>query len=150
MKDKFIRIVPPISFFVIAVFDLAAVALTAVSVANITKRLDFYSVCFVIIQAVIIIVAALTTREQLKNGVLFKADGLEFTALDENNEFKYSEIERAEVFKDTTPSFKKRLVQRYSSVILYLKDGSVATIELGLTTKRALIKTEQELNERLK
>ncbi len=148
MNRKMIRILSPLSVMMVAVFDIAAIALGAFSVKKLLEQVDFYTVSFLVIELIVLVVAVLTTRELLKNGVRFDDTALEFTGLDENNRFAYEAIEKIDTHKDTKVSLKKNFVERYSSIILYTKDGTVTTVELGLTTKRKLKKIENEIKKR--
>ncbi len=149
MKNKFIRCVSPISLAVIALFDAASLTLIAIAVYSLTKAVNFYSVAFAVIMAVDLFAALLATKNLMKSGVLFSDTAVEFTGIDENNIFEYSQIISVETFKDSSASFKKNAVKRYSSIILFLNDNSVATIELGLTTRKKLKEIENELKSRI-
>ena len=150
MKDKFIRVTSPPALLFTVCFDAVVLFLCVLATARLFQGIRFYSVAFAVIAAILVPVAVLTTREQMKNGVHFRDKKIEFTGLDEHNVYAYADIEKAEVYKDTGASLKKNFVERYSSVILYLKNGEVATVELGVTTKSTLKKIENELQERIK
>ena len=150
MKNKFIRIIPLLSALVVAVLDAGAVFLGYFAYKKLSVEVNAFNVIFAIIEGLLLIVAVSTTIQIFKNGVRFFEKSVEFTGLDDNNHFLYKNIERVETHKDTDVSFKKNFVDRYSSVILYLGDGTVATVELGYTTKRKLRTIEKELNERIK
>ena len=149
MKDKFIPCVSPLSLFVIALFDIASLVMTVFAVKGIIHRPNIYNIAFFVIMVVDIVTALLATKSLMKNGVRFKENEVEFTALDNNNIYAYNDIERADFYKDTKASLKKNFVSRYSSIIFYLKDGSVATVELGLTSKRKLRIIEEEIKKRI-
>ena len=150
MKTGFIKIFSPLSLIIILFFDFSALLLGWFSVKSILKAVTFYTVSFVIIELVVTAVAVMITVQIFKNGVMFYEDRLEFTGLDDNNVFHYEDIVKAETYKDTSASLNKKYVERYSSVILRLFDGTVATVELGMTTKRQLKRIENEINNRLK
>jgi len=149
MNDKFIRTVPPLSLGIIFAFDVISVAVTVAACVNLSRNIHFLSVAFLVIMAVDIIAAVGATRNLLQNGVLFGEEKMEFTNLDDNNEFFYADIEKAEVFRDSRASLKKTYTQRYSNVILHLKDGTVATVELGATTKKKIVEIEKEIRQRI-
>lgn len=148
MKHKMVRILSPLSVLTVLMFDDAALVLGVFSVKKILVAANFYTVSFLIIELIVIAVAVLTTRELLTNGVQFDDMGLTFTGLDSNNRFAYADIAKIETHKDTKASLKKNFVDRYSSIIFYMKDGSVTTVELGLTTKRKLKQIEEEIKKR--
>ena len=149
MEHKFIRVISPITAVIVLFLDGSVLALGYYCIKKITEEANFYTISFAVIETIIGLVAVLTSAEVLKNGVRFGTAQLEFTGLDNNNVFDYDKLERVETHKDTKASFKKNFVNRYSSVILYLTDGNVATIELGMTTKRKLKKIENEINQRM-
>ena len=149
MNDKYIRTVPPLSLAIIAAFDAISAAITVAACVNLSRQISFLSIAFLVIMAVDIIAAIGATRNLLQNGVIFHEDRMEFTNLDDNNEFLYAEIKTAEVFRDSRASLKKTYTQRYSNIILHLKDGTVATVELGATTKKKLTQIEQEIKQRI-
>ena len=148
MKDKIIRTAPPSMLFLTCFFDAAVIGFLGIAVYGVIKAVSFFTIGFLVIEIIIAVVAALMTKEVLKAGVIFKSDSVEFTWLDEDNTYRYDEIESIETHKDNA-SLKKNLVERYSSVIFHLKDGSVATVEFGVTTKRKLKTVENEIKERM-
>ena len=148
MKNKFIRVLQPLSVLFLVLLDAASVLLLIPAIKRITDSLSFYSAAFLLIDLVVFVSALMSTLQSLKNGIVFSETSLVFTALDSNNVYKYTDIEKAEGVKDSKASFKKNFVDRYSSVILYLKDGSVATIELGFTTKKKLRQIISEIEKR--
>lgn len=149
MDKKFIRTVSPLTFFAVLFFDVCAAAMCVISVKKLLCESGFYTVGFVIISIITACVAVVTTVQILKNGVRFDEEGAEFTGVDKNNVFLYSDIASISSHKDTATSLKKNTVDRYSSLIFEMKDGTVATVELGLTTKRTLAKIEKEIKKRI-
>lgn len=149
MKDRFIRVISPISFCVIAVLDIAIIAFGVFAYQKITADKNIYNIMFVGIEVVAFIIGILASKEVVSNGVKFEYTKMEFTGLDENNIFEYKNIERIETNKDTKASLRKNFVDRYSSIIIHQTDGTVTTIELGLTTLKTLIKIEEEINKRI-
>lgn len=149
MKDKFIRVISPISFCVITVLDIAIIAFGVFAYQKITADKNIYNIMFVGIEVVAFIIGILASKEVVSNGVKFEYTKMEFTGLDENNIFEYKNIERIETNKDTKASLRKNFVDRYSSIIIHQTDGTVTTIELGLTTLKTLIKIEEEINKRI-
>lgn len=149
MKDKFIRIVQPLSLAFMIITSLAAALLLVLAIKRITNVITFVTVAYLVIVLSVLIISVRSIFQSLKNGVDFKKDGFTFTGLDDNNKYCYSDIIKAEAVKDTKASLKKKYVQRYSNIILYLKDDTVATIELGFTTKKKLETVLNEINSRI-
>jgi len=149
VQDKFIRIISPISLPAVLLFDGAVGYYFVVAFKKILEDESVFSALFLIIQIVAVVIAFLTTREVLRHGVKITDKSVEFTALDSNNKVFFDEIERVEVLKDTKASLKKNFVSRYSSLIFYLSDDTVLTVELGITTKKKLALIEQEITSRL-
>ena len=148
MKNKFIRIIQPLSLLALFLLDMSALLLLYLIIKRIISGVDFYSVCLIIIDMTVLITGAVSTRQLLKSGVKISEDKIEFTALDKDNLYSFSNIKKAEYHRDSKASFRKSFTDRYSSIIFYLKDGSVATVELGFTTKRTLNKIADEINKR--
>ena len=149
MKEKFLRILSPITLTVIAFLDLACICY---AVFAIKKLIDFPSanaILFFACDIIAIIVAALVTKESFSNGIKFYDDELEFTMLDNNNIYAYSDIVSVETKKDTKASFTKNFIDRQSKLILTLKNEMVITIDIGLTTKGTLEKCKEEIESRL-
>lgn len=146
----FIRIISPITLAVVVALDCAVGLLGYYCVKRIIEEQSFITISFVVIEVVAIVIALLTTKESLSNGVIIDDKKIEFTGLDENNIFEYENIEKIETSKDTSASLTKNFVDRYSKVVIRLKDESIVTIDLGLTTKGTLKKIEQELNSKIK
>lgn len=149
MEDKFIRIISPISLPVILLFDAAVGYYMYVATAKIMTDKGVFASLFFALQIVAVIVGVLATREVLRHGVRITDTYVEFTALDSDNKVRFDEIERIAVQKDTKASFTKNFVNRYSSLVFYLKDDEVLTVELGITTKRKLTQIENEINKRI-
>ena len=149
MEDKFIRVISPISLAVITAFDIAVVYYMYFAVKKYVLDRGVASSIFVVIQVAAVVLAVVTTREVLRHGVRFTSKSLEFTALDSENKVFYDEIESVSVQRDTKASLRKNFVNRYSSLVFYLKDDTVLTVELGLTTARKLTQIENEINARI-
>ncbi len=149
MKPKFIRIISPITLPVILLFDVSVGYYTYIAIRKIMVDQSEFAYIFLLLQIGAVILAVLTTREVLRHGVRVTEQYVEFTALDSDNKVRFDEIESIAVQRDTKPSFKKNFVNRYSSLIFYLNDDSVLTVELGITTKRKLQKIENEINSHL-
>ena len=148
MENKFIRIVQPLTLMFLVVLDIAAAALFILAIIRVKNAATFHAVASLIINIVVLVTAVISTIQSLKSGVKLNDESLEFTGLDNDNTYNYSDIKKAEAVKDTKASFKKNYVERYSSIILYLNDDSVATIELGYTSKKRLNQILDEINKR--
>lgn len=149
MKDRFIRVISPITIAVVACLDFAIIGIGAFAIKKIQQSIDGWTIAFLVIELFAIIIGILATKEAISNGVRFDNEKMEFTGLDDNNVFKYQEIEKIETNKDTKASLRKNFVDRYSSIIIFKKDNSVTTIELGLTTRKTLLKIADEINNRI-
>ena len=152
MKGKNYKFVRCVSIFALAVaiiLDTACAVFSVYSIISLRERADFWGIAFVVIMLFSDALGVLFTKETLSNGVKFFDDYVEFTGIDENNVYKYSDIERVEATRDTKASFRKNFVDRYSNVTLYLKDESVVCIQLGLTSGKTLKKITDELTSRL-
>lgn len=149
MKDKFLRILSPITLVVVAILDAAVIGYGIYAIKRLTAVQNATIIIFAVCDLAALIIAALVTKEVLSNGVKFHNDEMEFTGLDNDSIFAYADIEKVETEKDTKPSFVKNFVDRQSKVILTLKDERVVTIDVGLTTKNGLKKIEDEINNRI-
>ena len=149
MEDKYIRVISPISLAVVLLFDAAVGYYAYIAVRKIMVDSSVFASIFVFVQLIAVVIAVLTTREVLRHGVRITDKYVEFTALDSDNKVRFDEIESIAVQKDTKASLRKNFVNRYSSIIFYLNDDSVLTVELGLTTKRKLAQIESEINSRI-
>lgn len=149
MKNKFIRVLSPITICVIGVLDIAIIVFGVFAVEKLTNEVSKINIAFAVIEAFAIIIGALVSKEVVSNGVRFKENEFEFTGLDDNNIFKYSDIKKVESSKDTKASLKKNFVDRYSTITLYLADDTQATISLGLTTVKTLTKIQDEISKRI-
>ena len=146
MNKRFIRTASPLGIAGIICFDVLSLAAASLSVKLLIDKASFYTVSFAVIMAVDIVSAALATRYVLKSGVMLYSDRIEFTRHD-SEKYYFRDIESVQTYKDAKASLKKRFVERYSSIILHLKDGTTATVELGYTTKRKLKMIEAAIRE---
>lgn len=149
MKNRFIRCFSPITTGVTLAIIFAVILNGYYAITKIIESQNGWNICYVVIEAFAILIAALMTKEVLKNGVKFTENTVEFTGLDDNNIFEYSHIIKVEASKDTSASLKKNFVDRYSQIIIYLDDESSVTIVLGLTTKKTLNAIETEIKNRM-
>mgnify|MGYP006906603603 CR=1 FL=1 len=149
MKNKFLRILSPITLVVVAILDTAVIGYGIHAIKRLIAVQNATIIIFAVCDLAALIIAALVTKEVLSNGVKFYGDEMEFTGLDNDSIFVYADIEKVETERDTKPSFVKNFIDRQSKVILTLKDERVVTIDVGLTTKNGLKKIEDEINNRI-
>ncbi|MCI9144720.1 MAG: hypothetical protein HFJ97_00005 [Eubacterium sp.] len=149
MKDKFLRILSPITLAVVAILDAAVIGYGIYAIKRLIAVQNTTIIIFALCDLAALIIAVLVTKEVLSNGVKFYSDEMEFTGLDKDSIFAYADIEKVETEKDTKPSFVKNFIDRQSKVILTLKDERVVTVDVGLTTKNGLAAIEKEINERI-
>lgn len=149
MKQKFIRILSPITFAVVAALDIAVVGFGIFAVKKIITAQSAAIIFFAVIEIFAIIVGVLVTKEILKNGVIFYDDKFEFTGIDDKNIFTYESISGIEIYHDTSASLTKNFVDRHALVIVTANDETVTTVDIGLTTKRTLKKIKSELERHI-
>ena len=147
MKNKFIRVIQPLTLLSLILLILCSIAILCIGIKLIINNVNFYSVCILIISITVLLTAVASLIKNMKNGVTFDDSGFRFSGPDGENEFGYFYVTKAEGHRDAKVSFKKSFTDRYSSVILHLKDGSIVTVELGFTTKRNLDKIVDEINK---
>lgn len=145
MKNKFYRIISPVTFLVVLVLDISVIAYAVFAVKKLLENLSVYSVIFAIIDLFAIVVGALVSKYVISQGIVFNETSFEFTALDENNIFNYDDIASIKINKDTKESLKKNFNDRQSQIIIEEKDGKVTTVDIGLTSMKKLKKIENEI-----
>lgn len=148
MKEKFIRIISPITLVVVLLLDCATVCFSVIAVKKTIQQISAVHFAFDFIMLVVFAAAVLVTKSTLTAGVKFSGDGLEFTAIDNDNVFSYADIERVETKRDSKASLTKNFNDRHSYILLHLTQDRIAAIDIGLTTKRTLAKIEKEINLR--
>lgn len=149
MENKFINIIPPAQTAILILLDSSAIGLTGFCCYRLLHILDFYGIAGIVISLILLVIGALTTKTLFQTGIYFKENEIEFTGLDEHNCFAYSDIQKFSLHKDTEASLKKNIIERYTSLILFLKDGTVVTLELGYTTQRKSMQIQTEITARL-
>lgn len=149
MKDRFIRVISPFTAFVSVMLDVAVIFYFNYLIQKLNKNMDAWTIMFIVIELLAIAIAVSVSVEVLKNGVNFSSEQMEFTGIDDNNIFKYADIDHIETSRDTKASLRKNFVDRYSHIMIYTNDGNVITITLGLTTQKTLQKIENEINQRI-
>lgn len=150
MKNKFIRIISPIALAVVIVLDIGVIAYGVFAVKNLMQRVTTLSIIFALCIILAVVVAVLTTRETVRNGVIFRENEMEFTGLDNDNIFKYEDIKNIAYVKDEKPSFVKNFIDRQSRIVLTFQDDKVVTVDIGITTKNKLKEIEKEITDRIK
>lgn len=149
MKDKFIRCVSPIEVIISFVVEASGIGFLVYAIKELKGRTDFYAAIFYIVTVFAIVLGFFMIKQAFSQGVIFYSDRLEFTDIDNANIFEYKKIKSVDSYKDTKVSFKKKVVERFSLIIIELDDGTSVTITLGYTTKRTLNKIVNEIKSRI-
>lgn len=149
MKDKFIRCVSPIEVIISFVVEASGIGFLVYAIKELNGRTDFYAAVFYIVTVFAIVLGFFMIKQAFSQGVIFYSDNLEFTDIDNANVFEYKKIKSVDSYKDTKVSFKKKVVERFSLIIIELDDGTSVTITLGYTTKRTLNKIVNEIKSRI-
>lgn len=149
MKDKFIRCVSPIEVIISFVVEASGIGFLVYAIKELKGRTDFYAAVFYIVTVFAIVLGFFMIKQAFSQGVIFYSDRLEFTDIDNANIFEYKKIKSVGSYKDTKVSFKKKVVERFSLIIIELDDGTSVTITLGYTTKRTLNKIVNEIKSRI-
>ena len=149
MKDKFIRCVSPIEVIISFVVEASGIGFLVYAIKELKGRTDFYAAVFYIVTVFAIVLGFFMIKQALSQGVIFYSDRLEFTDIDNANIFEYKNIKSVDSYKDTKVSFKKKVVERFSLIIIELDDGTSVTITLGYTTKRTLNRIVNEIKSRI-
>ncbi len=149
METKKINIISPITVVVVVILDIAVIAYGVFAVMKLIESPTASAIIFAAIEVVALIVGILTTREVFLNFVIFRDDEFEFTGVDGINVFDYENIEKVEIQQDTSVSFTKNFVDRHALLTFTLKDESLVTIDIGLTTKGTVAKLIKELGNHI-
>ena len=149
MKEKFMRILSPVTIAVVAVLDVAVIGYGIFAIKKIIQAPRGPVIFFALCELVALVIAVLVTKETFSNGVKFYDDEMEFVGLDSENIFNYDDILEVRTEKDTAPSFTKNFIDRQSKIILTLKDDKIITIDIGITTKNSLAEIEKEIRSRV-
>ena len=149
MKDKFIRCVSPIEVIISFVVEASGIGFLVYAIKELKGRTDFYAAVFYVVTVFAIVLGFFMIKQAFSQGVIFYSDRLEFTDIDNANIFEYKKIKSVDSYKDTKVSFKKKVVERFSLIIIELDDGTSVTITLGYTTKRTLNKIVNEIKSRI-
>lgn len=149
MNDKFIRCVSPIEVIISFAVEASGIGFLVYAIKELKGRTDFYAVIFYIVTVFAIVLGFFMIKQAFSQGVIFYSDRLEFADIDNANIFEYKKIKSVDSYKDTKVSFKKKVVERFSLIIIELDDGTSVTITLGYTTKRTLNKIVNEIKNRI-
>ena len=149
MKDKFIRCVSPIEVIISFAVEASGIGFLVYAIKELKGRTDFYAAVFYMVTVFAIVLGFFMIKQAFSQGVIFYSDRLEFTDIDNANIFEYKKIKSVDSYKDTKVSFKKKVVERFSLIIIELDDGTSVTITLGYTTKRTLNKIVNEIKSRI-
>lgn len=149
MKEKFIRIISPITLAVVLALDAATIGYAIFAIKKILLFPNANAIIFAACDFVALVIAVLVTKQTLSNGIKLFDDEVEFVGIDDGNIFAYEDIISVETEKDTKASFVKNFNDRQSKIILNLKDDKIVTIEIGLTSKATLEKAAAEIRNRL-
>lgn len=149
MKDKFIRCVSPIEVIISFAVEASGIGFLVYAIKELKGRTDFYAAVFYIVTVFAIVLGFFMIKQAFSQGVIFYSDNLEFTDIDNANVFEYKKIKSVDSYKNTKVSFKKKVVERFSLIIIELDDGTSVTITLGYTTKRTLNKIVNEIKSRI-
>ena len=149
MKDKFIRCVSPIEVIISFAVEASGIGFLVYAIKELKGRTDFYAAVFYIVTVFAIVLGFFMIKQAFSQGVIFYTDNLEFTDIDNANIFEYKKIKSVDSYKNTKVSFKKKVVERFSLIIIELDDGTSVTITLGYTTKRTLNKIVNEIKSRI-
>lgn len=149
MKEKFLRIISPLTLTVVLALDAAVLGYGIYAIKRIIDHPRAAVIIFAACDFVALIVAVLVTKETVSNGIKFFDDELEFTGIDEGNVFAYDDIVSVETERDTKASFVKNFNDRKSKIILKLKNEQIVTVDIGLTSQAALDNAAQEINKRI-
>lgn len=149
MKDKFIRCVSPIEVIISFAVEASGIGFLVYAIKELKGRTDFYAAIFYIVTVFAIVLGFFMIKQAFSQGVIFYSDNLEFTDIDNANIFEYKKIKSVDSYKDTKVSFKKKVVERFSLIIIELDDGTSVTITLGYTTKKTLNKIVNEIKSRI-
>ena len=142
MKDKFIRCVSPIEVIISFVVEASGIGFLVYAIKELKGRTDFYAAVFYIVTVFAIVLGFFMIKQAFSQGVIFYSDRLEFTDIDNANVFEYKKIKSVDSYKDTKVSFKKKVVERFSLIIIELDDGTSVTI-------RTLNKIVNEIKSRI-
>ncbi len=148
MKNKFIRILSPLTLAIVILLDLAVIGYGIFAIYRLSQVRTAATVIFALIELAAVVIAVLTTRETVKNGLLLRATDFEFTGMDKDNVYAYDQIKDIAGYKDEAPSLVKNFIDRHAVLTLTLTDDSTVLMDLGLCKKRTLEQVQKALCKR--
>ena len=110
MKNKFIRIVSPITLAIALALDFAVVYYIVFAFNKLEESLSAINIIFSIIALLSVILAFFYSRESIRHGVKFRENEFEITFLDDNNIIRYCDIENLKVFSIRRQALKRILL----------------------------------------
>lgn len=149
MEEKFVRIISPFTLAIVIILDIGVIAYAVYAIKNLVLRINTLNIIFAVLIVFAFVVAILTTKETVKHGIIFRDENMEFTGMDKDSVFCFEDIDSVAYVKDEKPSFVKNFVDRQSRIVFTLKDKSVVTVDIGITTKNKLKEIEKEIELRL-
>ena len=149
MKEKFVRIISPLTLAIVIVLDAATIGYAIFAIKKIIDYPSANAIIFSACDFAALIIAVIVTTQTLPNGIKLYDDEVEFTGLDDDNIFAYNDIVSVETEKDTKASLVKNFNDRQSRIILNFKDDKTVTIDIGLTSRRTLEKVANEIRSKL-
>lgn len=149
MKKKFIRVLSPITLTVVTALDAAVLGFGVFALKKLIEETSAATIFFTVVEVLAIVTGILVTKEILKNGINFYNDKFEFTGIDENNIFRYEDIEETETYHDTKASLTKNFFDRHALIMITKKDETVTTVDIGLTTKGTIKRIKKELSNHI-
>lgn len=149
MKEKFFRIISPLTLSIVLVLDAAIIIFAVFSIRKLMSFANFYAVLFGIFELVAIVLGVLVTKDVVTQGIKFRESELEFTHIDENNIFSYTDIVGVDFAKDKKVSLIKNFRDRQSKIILTLADGREVTVDIGITSDKTLEDAVGEIRARI-
>lgn len=149
MNKKEIKILSPLTMLVVLLLDLSVVAVTVFAIIKLLDEVAPMSIAFAFMDLMAVIIAILVTKEIVSNKIVFYETGFELVGLDNDNKYEYKNIEKIEYEKDDKASFTKNFNDRHAMLILHLKDNKLASLDLGLITKKKLLTIAREIENRL-
>ena len=112
---------------VVILLDLAVIGYGVFAVYRLTQVRTGMTVIFAIIEIAAIVIAVLTTKETVKNGLLLRATDFEFTGMDKDNVYAYNQIKDITGYKDEAPSLVKNFIDRHAVLSLTLTDDTTGS-----------------------
>ncbi len=149
MNKKQIKILSPLTMLAVLLLDLSVVAVTVFAIIKLLEEVGPMSIAFAFMDLMAVIIAILVSKEVVSNKIVFTETGFELIGLDNDNKYEYKDIEKIEYDKDEKASFVKNFNDRHAMLILHLRDNKLASIDLGLITKKRLLTIAREIENNI-